>query len=279
MRLVPAGYYSWQINPQLWLGLSVNSPFGLSVSFPDSVGRPQLCGESSQPEDLQLDAERRLPDQRLDQRRRRRADPICQGRSCDRSSRQRRSEPASRPGQSAQHRRQRLGLRLHRRRHADADADHHHRHRLSLGDQPEDQRHADAAGRPAFTPAFSTPGSVNTTLNLPDIVTLGLRQRLDVRNGPLLGTVEWSNWSRIGTVDRATSRTARRRLIGGTRCTLPFQYSDGWFYLARRRISVERPQLAVRGGVGFEKSPITDQVRTPRLPDNDRTLAVGRRDL
>ena len=33
---------------------------------------------------------------------------------------------------------------------------------------------------------------------------------------------------------------------------------------------------AVRGGIGFEKSPITDGVRTPRLPDNDRTwLSVG----
>ena len=29
----------------------------------------------------------------------------------------------------------------------------------------------------------------------------------------------------------------------------------------------------MRGGVGYEISPITDQVRTPRLPDNDRFWA------
>ena len=33
--LVPSSYYSWQFRPDLWLGLSVNSPFGLSVNFPD----------------------------------------------------------------------------------------------------------------------------------------------------------------------------------------------------------------------------------------------------
>jgi len=31
--------------------------------------------------------------------------------------------------------------------------------------------------------------------------------------------------------------------------------------------------LTLRGGVGFEKSPITDDVRIPLLPDNDRYWA------
>ena len=50
--LVPAGYYSWQFRPDMWLGLSVNSPFGLSVTFPDRwAGRDYAAG-GSQPEDL-----------------------------------------------------------------------------------------------------------------------------------------------------------------------------------------------------------------------------------
>src|SRR4249920_2058710 len=32
---VPAGYTSYQLSPSLWLGLSINAPFGLSVNFPD----------------------------------------------------------------------------------------------------------------------------------------------------------------------------------------------------------------------------------------------------
>jgi len=35
-------------------------------------------------------------------------------------------------------------------------------------------------------------------------------------------------------------------------------------------------RLAVRGGIGYEISPISDSVRIPLLPDNDRTwLSVG----
>ncbi len=34
MALVPGSTFSYQVNPSLWLGLSINSPFGLSVAFP-----------------------------------------------------------------------------------------------------------------------------------------------------------------------------------------------------------------------------------------------------
>jgi len=50
---------------------------------------------------------------------------------------------------------------------------------------------------------------------------------------------------------------------------LPFQYEDGWFYSVGAEYVVN-PRLALRTGFAFEKSPITDQVRTTRLPDNDR---------
>jgi hypothetical protein len=56
---------------------------------------------------------------------------------------------------------------------------------------------------------------------------------------------------------------------------LPFQYKDGWlFSLGAEYMMTEKMKL--RGGVGFEKSPITDDVRIPLLPDNDRYwLSVG----
>src|SRR5471030_1800833 len=31
--IVPSAYFSWQFKPNLWLGLSINSPFGLSTTF------------------------------------------------------------------------------------------------------------------------------------------------------------------------------------------------------------------------------------------------------
>jgi long-chain fatty acid transport protein len=57
--------------------------------------------------------------------------------------------------------------------------------------------------------------------------------------------------------------------------TIPFQYSDGWFYSVGAEYQWNE-KLALRSGVGYEKSPITDQVRIPLLSDNDRTwLSVG----
>ena len=116
----------------------------------------------------------------------------------------------------------------------------------------------------------STSGSAELTANLPDTVSLGIRHRFDDR-WTVMGTVEWSNWSRIGTVN-VNQLNGAVATIGTTPVTLPFQYDDGWFFSAGAEYRwTER--LTVRGGVGYEISPISDRVRTPRLPDNDRFWA------
>jgi long-chain fatty acid transport protein len=77
----------------------------------------------------------------------------------------------------------------------------------------------------------------------------------------LLGTVEWTDWSRIGTSNV---------LVGGaTVTTLPFQYRDGWFFSVGAEYQAS-DRLTLRGGFAYEISPIDDQVRTPLIPDNDR---------
>ena len=118
-------------------------------------------------------------------------------------------------------------------------------------------------GSIAITGVGSAPAS--TTLNLPDTVSVGLRQKLTPQwTG--LATVEWTNWSRIGTSTVAA---------GPFSTTLPFQYKDGWLFSVGAEY-IWNPALTLRGGVGFEKSPITDDVRIPLLPDNDRLwLSAG----
>jgi long-chain fatty acid transport protein len=119
----------------------------------------------------------------------------------------------------------------------------------------------------------STLGSVDVTLALPDVVSFGVRHRVS-SSLTLMGTVEWTNWSRIGTaIVKRPSGTAA--LVAGAPVELPFRYNDGWFYSAGAEYAVTG-QTTLRAGVGYEVSPLTDQVRTPRLPDNDRLwLAVG----
>jgi len=116
-------------------------------------------------------------------------------------------------------------------------------------------------------------GGVNTTLNLPDIVSLGIRHRIN----PLwtvMGTVEWTNWSRIGT-SVVNQSNGGQAVVAGSGVSLPFQYKDGWFFSAGAEYAWS-PQTTLRAGIGYEKSPITDQVRIPLLPDNDRLwLSTG----
>ena len=113
----------------------------------------------------------------------------------------------------------------------------------------------------------STPGSVKQTLALPGMLTIGLRQQFGDRFTFLAG-LEWTNWSRIGTPVLRQFSGAPATVLGGT-VAFPFQYSDGWFYSVGGEYKL-MPNLTLRAGFAYEKSPVTDGVRTPRLPDNDR---------
>lgn len=271
--LVPAGYFSWQVNPQLWLGVSVNSPFGLSVSFPDNwAGRTYAA-------DTSLKTYNAAPSiaYQINNWISVGAGIQIQYAKADLSTGLPRNGLGVFTGG--------LGNQLNISGNgwgygftAGVTLTPTPTTTIGIGyrsaiDQKIDGTLTLPSG-PAYTPAFgSTPGSVSTTLNLPAMVSVGLRQRLGM-NWTLLGTVEWTNWSRIGTstIMQASGAPAT---VGGTTVALPFQYRDGWFYSLGAEYQWN-PNLTLRGGLGFERTPISDQVRTPRLPDNDRTwLSVG----
>jgi long-chain fatty acid transport protein len=102
-------------------------------------------------------------------------------------------------------------------------------------------------------------------VDLPDIVTLGIRQRITDRLRVMAGA-EWENWSRFDTVT----------VEGGPApINLPFKYEDSWFLSVGAEYDLT-PQVALRTGVGCEHSPIGDDQRSFRLPYNDGLrLSVG----
>jgi long-chain fatty acid transport protein len=245
--LVPAAYYSWQFRPDMWLGLSVNSPFGLSVSFPTVWAGAEYAGGSSYLKTYN-------------------ATPSFAWRINDMIS----------VG---------VGVQI---QYAKADLSHCVTAPCGVFGAPlaelsgHDWGYGFTAGvtltpTPTTTVGIGYRSGINqkidgslsisgigtapasTTLNLPDTVSVGLRQRL-TSQWTGLATVEWSNWSRIGTSNVAA---------GAFSTTLPFQYQDGWLFSVGAEYMWSQ-QLTLRGGVGFERSPITDQVRIPLLPDNDR---------
>ncbi|HEY8565744.1 MAG TPA: outer membrane protein transport protein [Beijerinckiaceae bacterium] len=118
----------------------------------------------------------------------------------------------------------------------------------------------------AVVNAFDNPISAN--LNLPDFVTFSLSQQIT----PDLQahfTAEWENWSRFRRIP-VVLKNAGVPLTG-----LNFEYDDGWFFSGGLEYQV-RPGLIVRGGIGYELSPVNDRVRTVRISDNDRLwLSAG----
>lgn len=257
--LVPSGYVAWQATPNFWLGLSFNAPFGLSVSFPNAwAGRnygqdselrtynvtPMLAwrinewisvgaGVQFQYAKASLTSGITIPPALLS--------TTLSGNGW---------------GYGAV-----LGVTLTPWAGGE----------IGLGWRSAINQDINGTLTAPALPA-TTPGGVSTTIDLPDTVTFGIRQRLDPQ-WMVMGTIEWSNWSRIGT--STVSGGAGAALIGGTPVRIPFEYSDGWFFSLGAEYQWT-PAFAVRAGIGYEISPIRDTVRTPRLPDNDRLwLSLG----
>jgi long-chain fatty acid transport protein len=247
--LLFSGYSTWQVSPNLWIGLSTNSPFGLSTSFPDSwAGRNYALSTS-------LTTYNAAPSVAL-----RITDWLSVG----------------------------VGAQIQFGR---AD--------LNLGTTPGAHLNLDGSGWGfgATAGVTVTPGpntsigvgwrsavnqkidgslnfgiseTANTTLDLPDVVSAGIRHRFDDR-WTVMGTAEWTNWSRIGT---SVINQGPPSALPGT-LALPFQFRDGWFYSVGAEYALDA-RTTLRGGVAYEISPITDRVRIPILPDNDRVwLSAG----
>jgi long-chain fatty acid transport protein len=146
-----------------------------------------------------------------------------------------------------------------------------------------DQKTSGDIFRPAFvTPVIIPPFGVvpvaipsalvsfDATVPLPGAITASIRQKI-ANSLTVLGTVEWTHWSRLNTVPIATPSAG---FIPGIPTQLSFGWRDGWMYSGGLEYQWGR-YLALRTGIGWEESPITDQTRTPRLPDAGRLWVSG----
>jgi len=138
------------------------------------------------------------------------------------------------------------------------------------------------ATNPPTVPAGSAPTigvSGEVELKLPDIVTLSLQQALSP-NLRLLGTVEWSNWSRFEELRVKSTGTGITVLgpatPGSTVAVIDAKWDDGWFFSLGAEYDYSKT-LTLRGGVAYEISPISDPTkRIIGIPDSDRVwLSLG----
>jgi long-chain fatty acid transport protein len=262
--LVPSGYTSYQLNSNLWIGLATNSPFGLAEHFPNtSFGGRTYAGDASVKtynaspsiaykvnDWLSIAAGAQIQYMSVD---------LLKGIGP--------LPPAGLPSTSVNLDGAGWGYGYTLGATLKPTAT------TTIGVGYRSGINQKINGTLAlYTPLpGSTPGSVNTSLALPGTLSVGVRQQV----GPqwtLLGTFEWTNWSRIGTAD-ISQPSGAPAVVLGTAARIPFEYRDGWFASVGAEYKWSET-LTLRGGVGFERSPITDDVRIPLLPDNDRTWAA-----
>jgi len=116
--------------------------------------------------------------------------------------------------------------------------------------------------------AFGTGTPANAQLTTPDVISFGIRQEVNPRMR-VLGTVEWTNWSRIDTINVKASGS------GVTLTQIPLRYRDGWLFSAGAEYDLDK-KTTLRGGVGYEVAPVTDITRGVNLPEpNQLILSAG----
>ncbi len=117
----------------------------------------------------------------------------------------------------------------------------------------------------AITGGANVPGTAK--VNLPDIVTLSARQEITPTTR-LLGTVEWKNWS--------VFKELPLEIPGGNQLAVQANWHDGWFFSVGGEYDYS-PLLTLRSGIAYEISPVRDpSQRLVQIPDNDRIwLSIG----
>ncbi|WP_243368760.1 OmpP1/FadL family transporter [Microvirga solisilvae] len=111
---------------------------------------------------------------------------------------------------------------------------------------------------------------IEASLKTPDQVTIGLSQVISPAMTVHLG-FEWTNWSVLKTP------LVTNAVTGAFVQDLPLNYDDGFLYSLGLDYRLNN-QWTVRAGLAYEQSPIDTEIRSTRLPDNDRiwaSLGVG----
>ncbi|MDB5862800.1 MAG: rane protein involved in aromatic hydrocarbon degradation [Betaproteobacteria bacterium] len=123
------------------------------------------------------------------------------------------------------------------------------------------------SNRPALLAAAIPDGPVRASIKLPAIASLNLFHKINPQ-WDLLADVSWTDWSTLKSLD--VFRTS-----GALLSTTPLNWKDTW------RVGVGanyhyNDMWTLRFGTAYDQSPVPDADRTPRVPDQDRIwLAIG----
>jgi len=255
--LVPAGYFSWQIDNSFWAGLSVNAPFGLATK-PDAAWSGRDYNSTTSVVSLNVAPTLAYKFNEMIS--------IAGGvnfislKAKYSSALPGSSSPTVWPVLGMKGDGTAWGFNLGATFKPTSTTEIGVGYRSELSVKVD----GDFFGYPGAPGAvFNQP--VKTTIPLPQSINVGIRQKVNTEL-TLLGGLEWTDWSVLQApgVNYASTGTPHNVLP-----TLPFYYKDGW-YASLGAEYKWNSNLTLRTGLGYEWTPVKDADRSARLPDNDR---------
>ena len=110
-------------------------------------------------------------------------------------------------------------------------------------------------------------GGVSLNIKLPSITNVSFYTRLNPK-WEVMGDVQFTDWSTIQQL--AFMRTGPGRALPAT----PENFKDAWRVSGGASYFLD-DYWKLRGGIAWDQSPVNDEDRTPRLPDEDRFWLAG----
>jgi long-chain fatty acid transport protein len=261
---VPAAYGLWSLSPDLKLGIAVTAPFGLLTRYSSGwVGRYNAINTELHTVDVNPAVAYRVNDW------------LSLG-----------------GGVSAQYEHTRLTQAVRLAPFPDAGADltgSDWGYGFNLGTLIEpmkdtrfglayrSQVYHKVEGNIAFSLPGGLPGAIaagfpnsgaKAQLHLPDSVTLSATHDYSPKFS-VSADLQWTHWSLFNNL------TAVRSTTGSVVSFTQESWTNTWFGALGATYKFTN-RLSLRGGVAYDQSPVKDQFRTARIPDQDRYwLATG----
>lgn len=122
------------------------------------------------------------------------------------------------------------------------------------------------SNRPAILAAGLPDGGVSAEIKLPDSASIGLAHTFG--RFQILADYTWTGWDSIQNLTVVRSS-------GATLSNTPLRFKDSWRVGLGLNYQLN-DQWKLRFGTAYDQTPVQDEYRTPRLPDESRVwLAVG----
>ena len=123
------------------------------------------------------------------------------------------------------------------------------------------------SNRPAPLAAAIPDGPVTLKIKMPDSASVGVFTRLNDQ-WDVLGDITWTGWSSFQKLEVIRSN-------GSTLLAVDEKWRDTYRFGVGANYRLNE-QVTLRGGIAYDQTPVRDEHRTARIPDNDRKwLTVG----